>query len=170
MAERGGRAYFADVRRCAAMLPGLPEHRNVCLDLVRAGTLIALTAITTMGCADPRTRTDPGDIAAQLQNVTATRDYIRANDLSSVPSGSALGTTVIVASNLQFAQIESTLGGRYLIETAAACPALVEAYDEELFGFGRGPRKLFQAHRDTILECRIEAIFRLPDNGDQAAQ
>ncbi len=107
---------------------------------------------TLGGCGATETVSgDPEETAA----------LIREMELESVPSIRVTGAIRIYRANTRYA---TTRVGTdwYLLETENDCPALVEAYTRTHFPDFRGSPGRIRAGIDTIRDCRIIAIHRLP--------
>ncbi len=146
----------------------------------RLSTLPVLLGMVALGgCASGETQPEEGansseetaeERAEQLANVQRTRDYLEQAGLVSVPWAHTRGRATLVATNLFFAEIESS-AGRYLLETAEECEPITRAARNARLTLGKSmttqgtSNRVFRAEQDEIYGCLIEAIYELPDQG-----
>ncbi len=147
----------------------------------RSGPIWLLLSIVAVGgCASGETQEEKEErearaaeeaaaaYAEQIVKVQRTRAFLEQTRPTAVPWAHTRGRATLLATNMFFAEIESS-AGRYLIETAEECEPLTRAARNARIFLGTGmtiqgsSNRMFRAKKDEIYGCLIEAIYELPD-------
>ena len=126
--------------------------------------LLAAT-IAISGCATSNTEEADTDYSRQ------TMELIREMQLETVPAIRVThGELRIYQANRRFAT--ARVGNDfYLFETERECPSLAQPYDKSYMGDYRTSGGWVRAGIDTIRDCRISAIYLLPqDSAETTAE